>query len=90
MKSHHPSRLPSRASSSHSGAAMKIVIPGGTGQVGAILARHFHANKHEVVVLSRKPGSAPWRIVAWNAQTLGPWAAELDGADVVINLAGGT
>jgi uncharacterized protein len=67
---------------------MKIVIPGGSGQVGTILARHFHANKHDVVVLSRKPASAPWRVMARDAETIGPWAAELDGADAVVNLAG--
>jgi uncharacterized protein (TIGR01777 family) len=67
---------------------MKIVIPGGSGQVGRILARHFHAKHHQVVVLSRKPFAAPWRAVAWDAETLGPWVAELDGADAVINLAG--
>jgi uncharacterized protein (TIGR01777 family) len=67
---------------------MKIVIPGGTGQVGTILARAFHAGGHEVLVLSRRPERAPWRVLAWDAQTLGEWAAELDGADVVINLAG--
>ena len=31
---------------------MKIVIPGGTGQVGHILARHFHAQGHDVTVLT--------------------------------------
>ncbi|MFL6207865.1 MAG: TIGR01777 family oxidoreductase [Pyrinomonadaceae bacterium] len=67
---------------------MKIIIPGGTGQVGTMLARAFHAGGHEVVVLSRKPGSAAWREVAWDAETLTDWAAELDGADAVINLAG--
>jgi uncharacterized protein (TIGR01777 family) len=67
---------------------MKIVIPGGSGQVGTILARHFHAAGHAVVVLSRAPGRAVWRVVLWDAQTRGPWASELDGADVVINLAG--
>lgn len=67
---------------------MKIVIPGGSGQVGALLARHFHANHHEVVVLSRTPATAPWRVVGWDARTLGAWGKELDGADVVINLAG--
>jgi uncharacterized protein (TIGR01777 family) len=67
---------------------MKIVIPGGSGQVGTILARHFHGAGHAVVVLSRSPGQAPWRVVPWDAQTPGPWARELDGADVVINLAG--
>ncbi len=67
---------------------MKIVIPGGTGQVGTILARHFHAQGHEVVVLSRGTKVAPWRVVAWDGQTLGEWTKELEGADVLINLAG--
>src|SRR5271165_2955567 len=67
---------------------MKMVIPGGTGQVGTILARAFQERGHEVVVLSRRPGVAPWREVAWDARTLGEWAAEVDGSDVVINLAG--
>jgi len=67
---------------------MKIVIPGGTGQVGTVLARAFQKDRHEVVVLSRKPQRAPWRVIEWDAQTLGPWAAEFEGADVVINLAG--
>lgn len=60
---------------------MKIVIPGGTGQVGTLLARKFHRDGHEVVVLSRSPKPAPWRVVGWDP-------AEIDGADVVINLAG--
>lgn len=67
---------------------MKIVIPGGSGQIGTVLARAFVADGHEVVVLSRKPGQAPWRIVEWDGEMLGRWVTELDGADVVINLAG--
>ena len=67
---------------------MKIVIPGGTGQVGTVLARAFMADGHEVVVLSRNPGKAPWRIVHWDGATVTAWAAEIDGADAVINLAG--
>lgn len=67
---------------------MKVVLPGGSGQVGHILARHFAAAGHEVVVLSRRPTPAPWKVVAWDGATVGPWAAELDGADVVVNLAG--
>jgi hypothetical protein len=66
---------------------MKVVLPGGTGQVGALLARSFLAKGHEVSVLSRG-GSSPARVVSWDARTLGPWASEIDGADVVINLAG--
>ena len=67
---------------------MRIVIPGGSGQVGAVLARAFHADGHDVVVLSRHSGNAPWRVVAWDAATLGDWAKEFEGADAVINLAG--
>jgi nucleoside-diphosphate-sugar epimerase len=37
---------------------MKVVIPGGTGQVGVMLARSFQADGHEVVVLGRKPNEA--------------------------------
>jgi uncharacterized protein len=67
---------------------MKIVIPGGSGQVGSLLTRALMADGHEVVVLSRRPRQVPWREVAWDAETLGNWAAELEGADAVINLAG--
>ena len=67
---------------------MKIIIAGGTGQVGTVLARKFHARGDEVVILSRKPAEADWRIVTWDAGNLGDWKSEIDGADVVINLAG--
>ncbi|MFG2095471.1 TIGR01777 family oxidoreductase [Streptomyces sp. NPDC048612] len=65
---------------------MKMVIPGGTGQVGAILNRALTAAGHEVVVLTRRPARAGE--VAWDGRTPGPWTAAVDGSDVVINLAG--
>jgi NAD dependent epimerase/dehydratase family enzyme len=65
---------------------VKIVIPGGTGQVGAILDRALTAEGHDVVVLTRSPGTG--RQVRWDGSTLGDWAREIDGSDVVINLAG--
>jgi uncharacterized protein YbjT (DUF2867 family) len=37
---------------------MKVVIPGGSGQVGTILARALHGDGHEVVVLSRRPDTS--------------------------------
>jgi uncharacterized protein len=68
---------------------MKVVIPGGSGQVGTILARAFHAAGHDAVVLSRRSTAAtPWRVVAWDGETVGSWVRELDGTDAVINLAG--
>jgi len=67
---------------------MKIVIPGGSGQVGTVLARAFHQSGHEVVVLSRKTFTAPWQTVGWDGETLGDWVTEFEGADAIINLAG--
>ena len=52
---------------------MKLIIPGGSGHLGSILKRAFEADGHKVVVISRR----------------GPATLdEVDGADVVINLAG--
>jgi uncharacterized protein (TIGR01777 family) len=67
---------------------MRIVIPGGSGQVGTVLARAFHNDGHDVVVLSRRSGVRPWRVVAWDGASLGAWDREIDGSDVVINLTG--
>jgi len=69
-------------------SSVKIVLPGGSGLLGHLLARGFSRDGHHVVILSRRPGSLPWPVVAWDAASLGAWAAEIDGADVVINLAG--
>lgn len=67
---------------------LRIVIPGGSGQVGTALSRHFHGLGHDVVVLARGTQSAPWRVVSWDGSNPGVWIAELEDADVVINLAG--
>ena len=69
---------------------MKIIIAGGSGHVGAVLRRGLARPDRELVVLSRsdKPLPDANRVVAWDGETLGDWAAEIDGADVVINLAG--
>jgi uncharacterized protein len=70
------------------GCAVRIVIAGGTGQVGSMLARHFHRNGHAVVVLSRSLRKAPWMVVRWDGFTAGPWIKELDRSDALSNLAG--
>jgi uncharacterized protein len=65
---------------------VKIVIPGGTGQVGTILDRALTAQGHDVVLLTRSPTGA--RQIHWDGATLGDWAKQIDGSDIVINLAG--
>jgi len=71
---------------------MRIIMAGGTGQIGGRLAREFSAAGHEVVVLSRREipaGKEPGlKFCVWDAETLSGWEPTLDGADVVVNLAG--
>ncbi|MFD7905457.1 TIGR01777 family oxidoreductase [Kitasatospora sp. NPDC059747] len=65
---------------------MKIVIPGGSGALGTLLDHRLTAAGHRVVVLSRRPAGP--RQIWWDGQHLGAWATEVDGSDVVLNLAG--
>jgi uncharacterized protein (TIGR01777 family) len=67
---------------------LRIVLPGGSGQVGQMLARHFQERGHHVTVLTRGPYTAPWQTVHWDDEEDGPWIETLEGADVCINLAG--
>jgi len=67
---------------------VRIVLAGGTGQIGTLLARHFRKQGHEVVVIARSVQPAPWRVIQWDGATLGDWTRELESADVLINLAG--
>jgi hypothetical protein len=64
------------------------VLPGGSGQVGQALARHFTERGHQVTVLTRGPYTASWQTVHWDGENIGSWTEYLEGADVCINLAG--
>jgi|SRR5689334_8934764 uncharacterized protein len=68
---------------------LRIVIPGGSGQVGTMLPAYFHSRGNAVTVLARRPAETPWRTTVWNDRDVDPtWLREIDGADIVINLAG--
>lgn len=54
---------------------MRIVIPGGSGQVGGILVRHFQTRGDQVAILRHQ-------------QSASDWAAALEASDVCINLCG--
>ena len=71
-----------------SAMANRIVLAGGTGQVGALLRRRAIARGDEVIVLTRHPKES-WEI-GWDGRTLGAWAAAISGASAVVNLAGRT
>jgi uncharacterized protein len=79
---------------------MRIVIAGGTGFLGSPLAEVYAEEGHDVRVLTRSLGPGESRHesgtgvpgitrVGWKPDgRSGPWAAVIDGADAVINLAG--
>jgi uncharacterized protein (TIGR01777 family) len=74
---------------------MKVVISGGTGLLGRLLAADLMRNGHTVVALSRgarASHNAPLeaRRVAWtpDGSAHNAWCVELDGATAVVNLAG--
>jgi hypothetical protein len=71
---------------------MRVVITGGRGFLGRLLADALTSDGDEVVALTR--GSPAGRnggprAVTWTPDgSVGPWAATLDGAAAVVNLAG--
>ncbi|EMI21738.1 cell-division inhibitor [Rhodopirellula maiorica SM1] len=67
-----------------------VVIAGGSGFLGVSLAYHLAKSNFKVTLLSRNRPEAKgqWDFVEWDARTLGPWQAALDGADAVVNLVG--
>lgn len=68
----------------------RLVIAGGSGFLGGVLAEYFTTRGWEVIVLTRRPREriAATRDVTWDGATLGDWTRELDGAHALINLAG--
>jgi uncharacterized protein (TIGR01777 family) len=72
---------------------LRIVIPGGEGYLGRLLARRFLAAGHTVITLSRslgRPhfGQKPWTKIPWDGRELGCWTQALEEADVLLNLSG--
>ncbi len=73
---------------------MKIVLTGGSGFIGKRLIEKLVSAQHNIVLLSRNPSSVNmsiWYTVAvkqWDGKNPGDWAADVDGADAVMNFAG--
>jgi len=67
----------------------KVILAGGGGFIGQALARSLAHDGWEPVILTRTlRENAAFREVTWNGETGGAWAAELEGAAGVVNLAG--
>ena len=72
----------------------RIVIAGGTGFIGQMLAKRLHAEGFDVVLLSRPQRKQSkkqlvGRMVPWSPnEGVGAWQQEIEGAFAVVNLAG--
>jgi uncharacterized protein (TIGR01777 family) len=72
---------------------MRVLITGGTGLIGKVLAASLSSDGHEVIVLTRNPKSdtpLPKGVqqVQWDAATSEGWGHYADGADAIVHLAG--
>lgn len=68
----------------------RVLIAGGSGFLGRLLADRLVKDGHEVIILTRspRPPAGPVRFEVWDGRTVGPWRDCLAGADAVVNLAG--
>lgn len=68
----------------------RVVLAGGSGFLGHVLASDLVAAGYEVCVLTRSPRAHPngVRDVAWDGRTVGAWVDAVDGATAIVNLAG--
>lgn len=67
-----------------------VVLAGGSGFLGGVLADELTRAGYEVLVLTRRPGAARGRVwqARWDGRTVGAWARLLEGAEAVVNLTG--
>ena len=81
----------------------KIIIAGGSGFIGQAMCNYFGAD-NEIIILGRQTTETAGnafgennvnkkllgniRYVKWNGRTTDRWAHELNGADIIINMAG--
>ena len=68
----------------------KIVLAGGNGYLGRVLADYYKDRAEQVIVLSRKAAAEKGNVktLLWDGKTEGDWTASLQNADMLINLCG--
>ena len=68
----------------------KIILAGGNGYLGGVLATYYKTLADEVIILARKFKEADGNIqtIVWDGKTEGEWVNSLIGADMLINLCG--
>jgi uncharacterized protein (TIGR01777 family) len=68
----------------------KIILAGGSGYLGQVLADHYRDKATNIIVLSRskREDRDNIRFVQWDGVNKGPWVQELENADLLVNLSG--
>ncbi|MCY4778463.1 TIGR01777 family oxidoreductase [Sphingobacterium sp. UT-1RO-CII-1] len=69
----------------------KIILAGGTGNLGRLLTDSFLSAGYHVIVLTRQhivSKKTQLTYVQWDGETLGDWCDYLEGGDVLINMCG--
>ncbi|QNK64635.1 TIGR01777 family protein [Pedobacter sp. PAMC26386] len=68
----------------------KIILAGGNGYLGGVLAQHYRNLASEVIILSRTPKAEDGNVktIVWNGIEEGDWTNFLEDADLLINLCG--
>jgi uncharacterized protein (TIGR01777 family) len=72
-------------------AQKKIVLAGGTGNIGKLLSPVLADFDYEVIILSRKSKTSSLsniKYVQWDGESVGEWVDELEDVDALINLSG--
>ncbi|SKB74525.1 hypothetical protein SAMN05660841_02133 [Sphingobacterium nematocida] len=71
---------------------MKIVLAGGSGHLGRLLASAFLTSGMEVFILTRDKGvmadNNGVTPIYWDGETIGEWVEQLENVDTLINLTG--
>lgn len=68
----------------------KVILAGGSGYLGTLLAKHFSRRANDVVILTRGVHKRRDNIrpIEWDAKNPGSWVTELEDCDLLINLTG--
>lgn len=68
----------------------KIILAGGNGYLGGLLAKHFSTLADEIIILARKQRAETDNIktILWDGMAEGEWINEMEGADLLVNLCG--
>jgi uncharacterized protein (TIGR01777 family) len=68
----------------------KIILAGGNGYLGKVLADHYKNMADQITILSRsaKAPQGNVKTLVWDGRNEGKWTSEMEGAELLVNLCG--